>query len=625
MNIKIVTGGHNMCGFVGFIGNNNPKEKKQIIKKMSDLIAHRGPDGEGYFTNEFIAMGHRRLSIVDLKGGTQPMYNEDKKIAIVFNGEIYNFQELKNELQKNHNFLTNCDTEVLIHGYEEWGIKKLLQKLIGMFAFVIYDANNNKVVGARDHFGIKPFYYYKKDNNFFFGSEIKSFLAHPNFEKKVNKKALKMFLIFQYSVHEETFFENVYKLKPGHYFEYEKEKLKIQRYFDVTYERKNKNKENIEKELEKTLEQSIKYHLATSDVEVGSYLSGGVDSSYVVSVARPDKTFSVGFDIDGFDESMYAKELSELLKIKNYSKHISADEFFKALPLVEYYTDEPEANLSAVPLYYLSKLASEHVKVVLSGEGSDEMFAGYNEYYEPLSLRIYAKIPLIIRQMIRNIVKIFPHFPGQNTLIKYGLPFDERYIGHGTLMEEWEANEILCDNLKNNETIHDVLKPIYDRIKKQNLLTQKMYIDMHFWLPQDILLKADKMTMANSLELRVPLLDLNVFNCAKKVPLKFLIHGKQTKYLFRKIAHKKIPVEWAQRRKLGFPVPFSKWIQEEKYYYEVKNLFTSEFVKEFFDVNVINRLLEEHYSGKKNNGRKIYNIYTFLIWYQVYFLKDKLA
>ena len=608
-----------MCGITGFVDQNKKAKKKKIIKDMADLIRHRGPDGEGYFVDDSVALGHRRLSIVDIKGGSQPMYNEDKSIVVIFNGEIYNYQKLKKELSKKHKFETNADTEVLVHGYEEWGIEELLKRLVGMFAFVIYDIKEEKLYGARDHFGIKPFYYYKKDDLFCFASEIKSFLGHPNFEKKVNKKALKMFLIFQYSVHEETFFENVYKLKPGHYFELKDNQFTTVQYFKVNYEKQEKSIEKMQEELSNILEESVKYHQMTSDVEVGSYLSGGVDSSYVVSVAKPDKTFSVGFDIDGFDESMYAQELSKLLGIKNYRKLISADEFFDALPKVEYYTDEPEANLSAVPLYYLSKLASEQVKVVLSGEGSDEMFGGYNEYYEPTILKIYAKIPLIIRKAIRNIVKVFPHFPGQNTLIKYGLPFDERYIGHGTLMEEWEANEILCDDLKNDETIHDMLKPVYNNVKKENLLTKKMYIDMHFWLPQDILLKADKMTMANSLELRVPLLDINVFNYAKTIPEKYLVHEKQTKYLFRKIANEKIPEEWSKRRKLGFPVPFTRWLYEEKYYQKVKEAFNYDFVDEFFDKLVINQLLEDHYHHKKNNGRKIYNIYTFLVWYQVYF------
>lgn len=615
-----------MCGFVGFVDKNPENKKKKIIKKMGDLIAHRGPDGEGFFVDDFVALGHRRLSIIDLSGGAQPMYNEDKSIAIVFNGEIYNYEKIKKDLQeKGHIFESDCDTEILIHGYEEWGISELLKKLVGMFAFVIYDQNKKLLCGARDHFGIKPFYYYKENENFFFGSEIKSFLGHPDFHKEVNKKALKMFLIFQYSVHEETFFKNVYKLKPGHYFIWQENQLEIKKYFEVTYEKENKERRIIQKELTKILETSIDYHKTTSEVEVGSYLSGGVDSSYVASVAKPDKTFSVGFDENGFDESMYAKELSDILKINNFRKHISADEFFDILPTIEYHTDEPDGNLSAVPLYYLSKLASNHVKVVLSGEGSDEMFGGYNEYYEPTILKIYEKIPLCIRKVIRNIVKPLPHFPGQNTLIQYGLPFDERYIGHGTLMEEWEANEILCDELKNDETISEVLRPVYEKVKDRDTLTKKMYIDMHFWLPQDILLKADKITMANSLELRVPLLDINVFNYASKIPNKELVVKKETKSIFRSIAKEKIPQEWSNRRKLGFPVPFSKWIRQEKYYKKVKKIFNQEFVKEFFDQEVINKFLEDHYHNRKNNGRKIYNIYTFLIWYQVYFVETKNA
>jgi len=609
-----------MCGIAGFIDSNKKETKKKIIKDMCDYIKHRGPDGEGYFVDDWIALGHRRLSIVDIKEGQQPMYNEDKSVVVIFNGEIYNHLELRKELKDKHKFTSNCDTEVLVHGYEEWGIELLLKKIVGMFAFVIYDKKKRKLFGARDHFGIKPFYFYKNKGDFYFSSEIKAFLGHPNFVKKVNKKALKMFLIFQYSIHEETFFKNVFKLKPGNYFEYEKDTLSIHSYFDINYEKKKKSKEIIKKELSEVLEKSIKYHQMNSDVEVGSYLSGGVDSSYVVSVSKPDKTFSVGFDIEGFNESQYAKELSEILKIKNYQKLITADEFFDALPKVEYYTDEPEANLSAVPLFYLSKLASEQVKVVLSGEGSDEMFGGYNEYYDPFLLRIYLKFPLFIRKSIRNIVKKFPHFPGQNTLIKYGLPFDERYIGHGSLMEEWEANEILSDDLKNDEMISDVLRSTYNKVKNQSDLTKKMFVDMHFWLPQDILLKADKMTMANSLELRVPLLDINVFNYAKTIPNKYLIQNKQTKKIFREIAHEKIPEQWAKRRKLGFPVPFSKWICEKKYYEKIKEMFNQEFVEEFFDKKIINNLLEEHYHNQKNNGRKIYNIYSFLIWYQVYFI-----
>ena len=612
-----------MCGIVGFVDQRKAKEKKEIIKKMADRIVHRGPDAEGFYTDEFVALGHRRLSIIDLsKNGSQPIYNEDKSMAIVFNGEIYNYESIKEDLiKKGHKFKTKTDTEVILHGYEEYK-EKLFIRLRGMFAFVIYDKNKNELIGARDHFGIKPFYYYKKDDDFFFGSEIKSFLEHPSFQKKVNTDALKMYLIFQYSVHEETFFKNVYKLKPGHYFKYKDGKMTIKEYFKADYEKSDKAYDVYKKELTGVLEDSIRYHQITSDVEVGSYLSGGVDSSYVVSVAKPDKTFSVGFDIPGFDETMYASDLSDLLHIKNYQKKISSDEFFDILPTIMYHTDEPHANLSTVPLYFLSGLAHEQVKVVLSGEGSDEMFAGYNEYYEPTVLRLYTKLPLGFRKMVAKLVSPLPHFPGQNTLKLYGRPFYERYIGHGTFSSEEEANEMLAKDLRNDETIADVIKPYYDKVKNLDDVTKKMYIDMHFWLPQDILLKADKMTMANSIELRVPLLDSYLFAYSKQIPTKYLVKDKQTKYLFRDIAHEKIPEEWSKRRKLGFPVPFSKWIKEEKYYKKVKDMFNKSYVSEFFDKEFINQMLEEHYNNIKNNGRKIYNIYVFLIWYDVYFNKN---
>lgn len=609
-----------MCGIVGFIDKRNIKDKKEIIKNMADRIKHRGPDDEGYYVDKFIALGHRRLSIIDLtKSGAQPIYNEDKSMAIVFNGEIYNYESIKEDLiKRGHKFKTKTDTEVILHGYEEYK-EKLFKNLRGMFAFVIYDKKNNEIIGCRDHFGIKPFYYYKDKNSFLFASEIKAFLEYPDFKKNVNKDALKMYLIFQYSVHEETFFKGVYKLKPGTYFKYKNGKMTIKEYFKIDYKKSNKPYDVYKKELKSVLEDSIKYHKITSDVEVGSYLSGGVDSSYVVSVVKPDKTFSVGFDMPGFDETMYAKDLSNMLKIKNYQKKITSDEFFAILPTIMYHTDEPHANLSTVPLYFLSELASQKVKVVLSGEGSDEMFAGYNEYYEPTLLKIYTKIPLGIRKLVAKLVSPFPHFPGQNTLKLYGKPFYERYIGHGTIMSEEEANIILNKDLRNNETIGDVIKPYYDKVANLDDITKKMYIDMHFWLPQDILLKADKMTMANSVELRVPLLDSILYSYAKEIPTKYLVREKETKHIFRDIAGEVIPEAWSKRRKLGFPVPFSKWIREEKYFNKVKEMFNKPFVSEFFDKDYINDLLMEHYNNIKNNGRKIYNIYVFLIWYDVYF------
>jgi len=613
-----------MCGIVGFIDKKKVKEKEEIIKKMAKEIIHRGPDGEGYYCDNVVALGHRRLSIIDVDGGSQPIWNETHEKCIIFNGEIYNYESLKKELlELGYQFKTKTDTEVILHGYSAWK-DDLFARLRGMFAFVIYDKKTKELIGARDHFGMKPFYYYVKENEFMFASEIKSMLVHPNFQKEINKEALKMYLIFQYSVKEETFFKNVYKLKPGHYFHYKEGKMDIKPYFELKYEKdSSKTYQKMKEELQKILEDSIYYHQTTSDVEVGAYLSGGVDSSYVVSVAKPDKTFSVGFSYDGFDETDMAKDLSKMLDIKNYREKISPEDFFAALPEVEWHTDEPHANLSTVPLFFLSKLTKKEVSVCLSGEGSDEMFGGYNEYNDPTLLKIYLKFPLFFRKWIRKICKHLPHFPGRNTLILYGLPFNERYIGHGTFMEPEEADKILADDLKNEEKISDILEPVYSKIKEADEVTKKMFIDFHFWLPQDILLKADKMSMAHSIELRTPLMDIDVFNYAKQIPNKYLLKNKETKYLFRDIAKKIIPDEWAKRRKCGFPVPFSKWIREEKFYKQVKEYFNKDYVREFFDQNYILTLLENHYQNKENNGRKIYNIYCFLVWYQEYFINIK--
>lgn len=608
-----------MCGFIGFTDERTPKEKQVIAKKMADRIIHRGPDSEGYFTDDKVALGFRRLSIVDLAGGDQPILNEDESKVIVFNGEIYNHKELRAELEaRGHIFKTNADTEAILHGFEEYGVD-LFPMLRGMFAFVIYDKKTGALTGARDPFGIKPFYYYKKDDKFMFGSEIKGFLDHPDFEKAVNKKALKMYLVFQYSVFKETFFKDVYKLTPGHYFTYKDGQFETKPYFEVCYEKENKSYDEYKALIKDALENSVKYHQITADVEVGSYLSGGVDSSYVVSVAKPDKTFTVGFDVKGFDETKMAHDFSSLMGIKNFGKYISKEEFFEALPRVQYHTDEPEANLSAVPLLFLSRLAREKVKVVLSGEGSDEMFGGYNEYPETLGVKLYLLLPQFIRKAMASVAKKLPHFPGKNTIIKYSKSFCERYLGHAQIMDEDEANQILCDELKDNMTTTEVLAPYYEKVKDKDDVLKKMYIDMHFWLPQDILLKADKMTMANSIELRVPFLDKVVWDVARKVPTKYLVKGMKTKCIFRDIADDKMPDEWSGRRKLGFPVPFSKWIREEEYYKMLKAEFSKECVNGFFDKDFINKLLDDHFEGKANNGRKLYNIYTFLIWYNVYF------
>lgn len=608
-----------MCGFVGFVSEIDNKDI--VIKKMSDRIVHRGPDSEGFFTDDSVAFGFRRLSIIDLEEGSQPIFNEDDSKVIMFNGEIYNYQEIKADLvEKGHIFKTHTDTEVILHGFEEYG-KEILQKLRGMFAFVIWDRETKVLFGARDHFGIKPFYYSPKENELLFGSEIKSFMPYPGFEKMVNQEALKHYLVFQYSVLEETFFKNVFKLRPGHCFTFSNGEMDIQPYFEIDYDPKEKSFDEYVEMIQKEVESSVKYH-QIADVEVGAFLSGGVDSSYVVSTAKPNKTYSVGFPNEGFDETVFAKELSQELKINNESKIISKEEFFDVIPMVQYHSDEPHANLSSVPLYHLAKLAAKDVKVVLSGEGADELFAGYNEYEEPTIAKIYSYLPMFIRRGIYNINKDKPHFRGKTIINKYGQTVEQRYIGQAKIMSDSEANGILQGKYKNPILATDLTAKYYNNVQNMDDVTKRCYLDMNMWIIDDILLKADKMTMASSLELRVPFLDKEMWNLSKQIPSKYKVHGTTTKHVFRTAAESKIPLDWAKRRKAGFLVPFIHWIREEKYYDLVKEQFNKDFVDEFFDKYAINTMLENHFVGTSNEGRKIYTIYAFLVWYEQYFVLD---
>ena len=612
-----------MCGFVGFVSKAN--NKKYILKDMLDTIIHRGPDQTGEFINEDVALGFRRLSIIDVTHGAQPLFNEDKSIALVFNGEIYNYKDLREELiQRGHIFKTDTDSEVLVHSYEEYK-EDMVQKLRGMFAFVIFDTKNKKLFGARDHFGIKPFYYTsflgKDEKSFLFGSEIKSFLKHPDFVKELNKDALKPYLTFQYSVLNETFFKGVFKLPPAHYFTYENEKMEIKRYWDVNFDEKENTLENYINEVKHIVNQSVEVH-KNSEVPLGSFLSGGVDSSYITSVLMPQKTFSVGFEQDKFNESNLAKDLSNMLEIENLSKIINAEECFNKLDCIQYHMDEPQANPSSIPLYFLSELAREHVTVVLSGEGADELFGGYEWYDETSVMKKYKKVPKPLRKLLAKLVKNKPYFKGKMLMIKGGSDVEDYFIGQAFVFEEDEAKDILNKEYSKSPSIKDITKPIYEKVKDKDDLTKKQYLDLNLWLPGDILLKADKMSMAHSLELRVPFLDKEVMKVAQDIPRDYRVNDENTKYVLRKAANEVLPDEWAKREKKGFPVPIREWLKEEKYHRIVKESFESDYAREFFDTTKIVKLLDNHYNGNENNARKIWVIYIFLVWYKRFFIDE---
>ncbi len=607
-----------MCGFVGFV--DKLENKKDVVKAMADIIKHRGPDSDGYFCDDNVALGFRRLSIIDLNNGTQPIYNEDNTRVIVFNGEIYNYQELRQDLvQKGHTFKTETDTEVLLHGYEEYK-EEILPKLRGMFAFVIYDTNSKELFAARDFYGIKPFYYYLNDDEFLFSSEIKSFLAHPNFKKELNKEMLEYYLTYQYSVSEDTFFKWVYKLRPGHFLKYKDNKLEIKKYYELSFDADDtKTMEEWEKGIREKLDDSIKAH-KISDVEVGSFLSSGVDSSLIATLSDVDKTFTVGFENKNYSEIDYAKDLSEKIETQNISKVITKEEYFDSISDIMYYMDEPLADPSCIALYFVAKIASQNVKVALSGEGSDEIFGGYNIYSEPYTWSWYYKVPFPIRKLIGNFASLFKHKRGINFLIRRGQKLEDRYVGNAFIFNNKEVKKILAYKPYHNG-YQQLTKPYYDKVKDKDDVTKMQYIDFNFWLIGDILLKADKMSMANSLEVRVPYLDRIVIDYARRLPTKYKVDKTTTKKCFRRVAGEVLDDKVSNKKKLGFPVPIRNWIKDDDIYDKIKTRFLN--ASEFFNTSEIVKLLDDHRKGEYDNSRKIWTIYIFLVWYDRYFATNE--
>lgn len=606
-----------MCGFTGFVSRSIPD--KSVLQAMGDTIRHRGPDEEGYYTDERCGIAHRRLSIIDLSNGHQPMLSPDGRYVIAYNGESYNFQQLRQELiAAGHAFQTTCDTEVVLHGYMEWG-PEMVKRLRGMFAFVIWDKEKKELFGARDPFGIKPFYYAVMGDTFFFGSEAKSFLPHPDFKKELNPEALKLYLTFQYSALNESFFKGVYRLLPGHYFIHRDGKTEFFSYHTISFAPEDMPLERRAQQIREVVTESVEAH-QISDVEVGAFLSGGIDSSFITALSRPDKTYSVGFDRKGFNETFEAQALCKELNLKNISRIITKEEFFNALPAIQYYADEPNANLSTVPLYFLSQLAARDVKVVLSGEGADELFGGYMSYHTTKTYDAYRKLPRGLRRAVSRWAEKRPPFRGRGHLIEGGKPVEETFLGQAFIFDTEEAERVLTPAYRGSLTWRDVTAPYFDAVKDADDLTKKQYLDLHLWQPLDILRKADRMTMAHSLELRVPYLDREVWSVARAVPSKQKMRGKNiTKYPLRLAAVPLLPDDWIKREKKGFPVPFIAWLREEKYYNWAKDLISQEYVTEFFDQKYLLELLDRHYSGKEKTHRKLYTVLSFLIWYQVYF------
>ena len=609
-----------MCGYVGFT-NNKLDNADSVLEAMMDKIIHRGPDSSGKYVSDDICMGFRRLSIIDLEAGHQPLYNEDNTLILTFNGEIYNFKDIREKLvEAGHTFKTHSDSEVLIHGYEEYG-EKLVPMLRGMFSFVIFDTKNKTLFGARDPFGIKPFYYGTFGNTFMYGSEIKGFLPHPDFSAKLNETALSNYLSFQYSPTEETFFKNVYKLPPAHYFTYKDGVMEKTRYWrpEFNADSEAKSIDEYADLVDAQIRESVKAH-KISDVEVGSFLSSGIDSSYIAAAADVDKTFTVGFGKDEkYNEISYAKEFAEFIKTENIAKVITPEEFWGEFPKIQYQMDEPLADPAAVPLYFVSGLAAEYVKVVLSGEGADELFGGYKIYAAPLACPNFNKIPLPIRRMLGAIAMRLPKIHGVNFLVRRGRPVEDWFIGNANIFTKKERKALLKNDLA--PAPKKVCEKFYSEVADKDEVTRMQYLDINMWMMGDILLKADKMSMSHSLELRVPFLDKEVMKLAQTLPLSRRVNLTNTKLALRKAAAKTLPQKTSEKPKLGFPVPIRVWLKEDKYYELVKAEFLSETANKYFNTKGLIKLLDQHKLGKKDNSRKIWTVYTFLVWYKQYIEK----
>ena len=612
-----------MCGFIGCVHDttqNYSEVQKQQFKNMNDIITHRGPDDDGFYYDDHIQFGFRRLSIIDIESGHQPLTYENERYWIIFNGEVYNYVELREELlAEGLTFATSSDTEVIIALYSHLK-EKAVEKLRGMFSFVIWDKQEQSLYGARDPFGIKPFFYFEDGDRTFFASEKKSILL--GLENDVlNYDSLQHYLTYQFVPEPNTLSDGIKKLEPGHYFTKKiGSPMEIKRYWKAHFKPVQKAEPDFIKEIKDVLFDSVKMHMR-SDVPVGSFLSGGIDSSIIASIAKEFhpaiKTFSVGFEHNGFSEIDVAKETAEKLGVENISYVISPQEYMDEIPKIMWHMDDPLADPACVPLYFVAREARKHVTVVLSGEGADELFGGYNIYREPQSLEVFNKIPRAGKVLLKGIAGMMPEGMRGKSFIERGVtPMEDRYIGNAKMFLEEEKRELL-NVYREGLDYKDITKPLYSESRGYDPVDRMQYIDIHTWMRGDILLKADRVTMAHSLELRVPFLDKAVFEVASKIPTSLKTAHGTTKYILRKAAEGIVPAHVLDRKKLGFPVPIRHWLKNEM------NDWAKKIIRESNTDHLINKtyvlqLLEDHSQGKADNSRKIWTVLMFMVWHQVY-------
>ena len=612
-----------MCGIAGMMLFDGSVPDMSVLRRMSDVIVHRGPDDVGFWTDPGIGLAFRRLSIIDLKEGHQPLANEDESVWITFNGEIYNYKTLRAQLvARGHIFRTNTDTEIIVHLYEDHG-EDCVKLLRGMFTFAIWDRNRKQLFIARDHFGIKPLYYHLSGGKFLYGSEIKSILATGEVRRSIRPESFLNYLTFQYVPDPDTMFDGISKLPPATTITVKPDgSYRLNKYWDPMFEPVKRSLEEDIEELRERLKDSVVHHMV-SDVERGCFLSSGIDSTAIAAHMRaiePIRTFSVGFEGNN-NETVIARETAAALGTEHYSKVITEKEFFDAIPSAVWHQDEPVADPSAIALYHVAELASEHVTVVLSGEGADELFGGYRIYREPQALRSMEWMPLGMKRSLHRLFAMLPAgMKGRNYLLRGTTPLEERFLGNAKIYSEDMKAELVR---MNHELLRDYRNPVqiagdyYKKTAHLDPVSRMQYIDMNLWMPGDILMKADKMTMAHSLELRVPFLDTELFELARRIQVNHRIAGGTTKYVFRKAMEGIIPDFILNRPKLGFPVPLRDWLKGPNAGRMLEEIKASG-IDTLVHMGEVEQLFKLHRDGVQDSARRLWVIYMFALWHATY-------
>jgi asparagine synthase (glutamine-hydrolysing) len=626
-----------MCGIAGFADSTAGSGAGQsparleaefsLVHRMCEVIRHRGPDDEGVHVEPGLGLGMRRLSIIDLAGGRQPMHNEARTIWIVFNGEIYNYRELRRELEtRGHQFYTSSDTESIVHAYEEWGEHAFL-KLRGMFGVAIWDQPRRTLLLGRDRCGIKPLHYAEHHGRLYFGSEIKSLLAAGAVDPRLNLDALDHYLAFLYTPRDRSIFESINKLPPGHYLRWHDGRAEVRQYWNIAERETFTGTEaDAAEQLRAVLADAVRSHMV-SDVPLGAFLSGGVDSSAVVGMmarasSRPVKTFSIGFDEPAFDELEHARTVARHFATEHHEFVVRPDGLSILDRLISHF-DEPFADSSAIPTWYVSEMARRHVTVVLSGDGGDELFGGYDRYLPHRRVAQFDRLPFPGRRRLAALV--WPHLPhgarGKNFLRHVAKDAEQRYVDALVLFQQDERVSLYSRDLRQALAIaaERALECLFDRFSGLSLQSRMMRVDFETYLPEDVLTKVDRMSMAHSIESRVPILDNEVIEFAAALPASFKIKGGRRKHILKEALRPMLPEGTLERRKQGFGVPLAVWFRGglADLFADVLHSTRTE-QRGYFERSFIRRLTREHLTGERDHSLRLWQLLVFELWHRQY-------